>query len=56
MLWGGISIDGSTYLLASHGNLTNAGYVEQILLQHVLFAAYGVGPEFVLTQEMPGFM
>ena len=30
------------------GNFTAAGYIEQILLQHVLVAAYDVGPEFVL--------
>ena len=27
-------------------NLTAAGYIEQILLQHMLVAAYGVSPEF----------
>jgi hypothetical protein len=50
MVWGCISIDGRTDLVALLGNLTAAGYIEQILLQHVL-AAYGVGPEFVLMHD-----
>ena len=28
-------------------NVTAVRYIEQILLQHVLIAAYGVGPEFI---------
>jgi hypothetical protein len=48
MVWGGIGIDGLTDLVVIRGNLTSAGYIEQILLQYVLVAAYGVGPEFVL--------
>ena len=51
MVWGGISIDGRMDLVVVHGNLTAAGYINQILLQHVLFAAYGVGPEFVLIHD-----
>jgi hypothetical protein len=35
-------------LVVDRGNHTAAGYIEQILLQHVLVAAYGVGPESVL--------
>ena len=31
-----------------------AGYNEQILVQHVLVAAYGVGPEFVLMHVNAG--
>ena len=42
MVWGGISIDGRTDLVVVHGNLTATGYIEQILLHHVLVAAYGV--------------
>jgi hypothetical protein len=38
MVWGGISIDGRTDLVV-RGNLTAAGCIEQILLQHVLVAA-----------------
>jgi hypothetical protein len=48
MVWGGISIDGCMDLVVVCDKLTVAGYFEQILLQHVLVAAYGVGPEFVL--------
>jgi Transposase and inactivated derivatives len=33
------------------GNFTAAGYIEQILLQHVLVAAYGVSPEFELMHD-----
>ena len=33
------------------GNLTSAGHIEQILLQHVLVAAYGDGHEFVLMHD-----
>jgi hypothetical protein len=50
MVWGGISIDGCTDLV-TRSNLTAMGYIEQILLQRVLFAAYGVGPEFVLMHD-----
>ena len=38
-------------LVIIHGNLTATGYIEQILLQYVLVAAYGVGPEFVLMHD-----
>jgi hypothetical protein len=51
MVWGGISIDGYTDLVIVRGNLTTAGYIEQILLQHVLVAAYNVDPEFVLMHD-----
>ena len=50
MMWGGINIDGHADLVVVHGNLTTAGYIEQILLQHVMVAAYGVTSEFVLMQ------
>jgi hypothetical protein len=51
MVWGGISIDGRTDLVVVCGNLTAAVYFEQILLQHVLVAAYGVGHDFVLMHD-----
>ena len=51
MVWGGISIDGLMDLVVVRGNLTAAGYIEQIVLQNVLVAAYGVGPEFVLMHD-----
>ena len=37
--------------LVVRGNLTAAGYIEQILIVNVLVAAYGVGPEFVLMHK-----
>jgi hypothetical protein len=51
MVWGGIIIDGRMDLVIVHSNLTATGYIEQILLQHVLIAAYGVGPEFELMHD-----
>jgi hypothetical protein len=51
MVWGGISIGGYTDLVIVHGNLTAIGYIEQILLQHVLVAAYGVSPISILIHD-----
>jgi hypothetical protein len=51
MVWGGISIDGRTDLVVVRDNLTAAGYIEQILLQHVLVAACDVGSEFELMHD-----
>jgi hypothetical protein len=51
MVWGDISIDGHMDLAVFCSNLTAAGYIEQILLQHVSVAAYGVGPEFILMHD-----
>ena len=51
MVWGGICIDGCKEFVVVRGNLTAAWYIEQILLQHLLVAAYGVGPEFVLMYD-----
>jgi Transposase and inactivated derivatives len=50
MMWGGISIDGYMDLIV-RGNLTALGYIEQMLLQHVLVPAYSVGPEFILMHD-----
>jgi hypothetical protein len=36
MVGGGISIDGCTDIVVVRVNLTTVGYIEQILLQHVL--------------------
>ena len=47
MVWSDISIDDRKDLVVFHSNLTAAGYIEQILLQHVWVAAQGVGPKFV---------
>ena len=51
MVWGGISIEGRTDLAVVHGNLTAAVYIERILLHHVVPAAYGGGPEFLLMDD-----
>ena len=50
-VWGCISIDGRKDLDVVRSNLTAAGLIEQILLQHVLVAAFGVGSEFVLMHD-----
>ena len=47
----GISIDGHMDLVIVCGNLTTVEYIEQILLKHVLVAAYGVDPEFVFMHD-----
>ena len=49
MVKGDISIVGHTDLVIARGNITAAGYIEQILLQHILV---GVGPEFVLMHDI----
>jgi hypothetical protein len=51
MVWGSMSFDDRTDLVVVRGNLTAAGYIEQILLQHVLVAAFAVGPEFVIMHD-----
>ena len=51
MMRGGISIDVRMDLVVVRGNLTAEGYIKQILLQHVLVAAYGICPEFVLMHD-----
>jgi hypothetical protein len=51
MMRGGISIDVRMDLVVVRGNLTAEGYIKQILLHHVLFAANGVGPEFILMHD-----
>ena len=52
MVGGGISIDGHMDLV--RGNLTSLGYIEKILLQHMLVATYVIGPEFILMHDNPG--
>jgi hypothetical protein len=56
MVWGGISIDGRMDLVVVHGNLTAVGYIEQILLQHVLIAAYGVSLNLYSCTTMSGLI
>ena len=51
MVWGGIIIDGRWDLVVVRGNLAAAWYIERILLQHVLVAVFGVGPEFILMHD-----
>jgi hypothetical protein len=51
MVWGGISIDDRPDLVVVNGNLTAAGYIEQILLKHVLVGSCGVGLEFKIMHD-----
>ena len=51
MVWAGISIEGHMNLAIVRGDLTAAEYIEQILLHHVVPAAYCGGPEFLLMHD-----
>lgn len=51
MVWGGISLDERTDLVVIPGRLYAAGYVNMILAEHVVPAAFGIGLNFVLMQD-----
>ena len=51
MVWGGISIDSRTDLVVIYGSLIAGGYIQQILMGHVVATAYGLGPEFLLMRD-----
>lgn len=51
MVWGGICIDGRTDLVIVPQHLNAQRYIDDILECHVVPAAYGIGPEFVLMQD-----
>ena len=51
LVWSGISVDSHTDLVVVHGSLTAGEYIEQILMGHVVAAAYGVGLEFLLMHD-----
>jgi hypothetical protein len=51
MVWAGISIDNRTDLVAVPGRLNAMNYIENILEDHVVPAAYGVGQNFILMQD-----
>lgn len=51
MVWGGISLDERTDLVIIPGTLNANGYVNTILEEHVVPAAYGVGHEFILMHD-----
>lgn len=51
MVWAGISIDNRTDLVVIPERLTAIRYIENVLEDHVVPAAYGVGPNFILMQD-----
>jgi transposase len=51
MVWAGISIDNRTDLVVVPGRLNAMNYIENILEDHVVPAAYGVGQNFILMQD-----
>ena len=55
MVWDGISVDSHTNLVI-RDSLTAREYIKQVLMGHMVAAAYGVGPEFFLITMMSGCM
>lgn len=51
MVWGGVSLDERTDLVVVPGRLCAQAYIDNVLEDHVLPAAYGVGPDFLLMQD-----
>jgi hypothetical protein len=51
MVWAGISIDNRTDLVVVPVRLNAMNYIENILEDHVVPAAYGVGQNFILMQD-----
>jgi hypothetical protein len=51
MVWAGISIDNRTDLVVVPGRLNAMNYIENILEDHMVPAAYGVGQNFILMQD-----
>jgi transposase len=51
MVWAGISIDNGTDLVVVPGRLNAMNYIENILEDHVVPAAYGDGQNFILMQD-----
>lgn len=51
MVWGGICVDNRTDLVVIPGTLNANRYVDLVLGEHVVPAAFGIGPNFVLMQD-----
>lgn len=51
MVWAGISLENRTDLVVIQGNLDARIYVDNVLDEHVVPAAYGIGPDFLLMQD-----
>lgn len=51
MVWGGISLDERTELVVVPGRLNAQRYIDLILEDHVIPAAYGIGQNFVFMQD-----
>ena len=50
-LWGGISIDNRTDFIILPGNITADVFIREIIMNHIVPAAYGMGPGFILMHE-----
>lgn len=52
MVWGGIALDGVTDLVVfDRPSVTAHSYIEDVLQDHVVPFAFGIGPNFVLMQD-----
>lgn len=51
MVWGGISVDDRTDLVVIPGRLNAAEYINTVLEEHVVPAAFGVGEDFLFMQD-----
>lgn len=51
LVWGGITIDGRTDLVVVPGRLNADRYIAEIVLDHIMPIAVGMGPQFVLQQD-----
>jgi hypothetical protein len=51
MVWTGISIDNRTDLAVVPGRLNAMNFIKNILEDHMVPAAYGVGQNFILMQH-----
>ena len=48
---GGISIDNQTDLVVLPGNITADVYIRNIIMNHIVPAAYGMAPGFILIHD-----
>ena len=51
MVWGGITLEEKTDLVVIPETLTAARYVDMVLSDHVVPAAYGIGSKFLFMQD-----
>ena len=51
LVWGGISIDNQTDLIILPGNITADMYIRDIIMNHIVPVAYGIGNGFILMHD-----